>query len=131
MIRVLNVGEGDLKLTFDPNNKEDQKRAKSTIEALLKQGFAIMVEVGKDEKGPLYRRVTGYDPDTATYIVMGEPELPAKPTPAKRGRPPKSRVPSTAPAVAIGRSAGGYDPVIVSKIRRGGLAEHVEAPHEH
>jgi hypothetical protein len=58
---ILNVGAGDTKLTFDPSKPAEVKRAGKVVKDMLKRGFAILIEVGKDEKGPLYRRATGFD----------------------------------------------------------------------
>ena len=121
-IGILNVGAGDTKLTFDPAKPEEAKRAAQAVTDMLRRGYAILVEVGKNDKGPLYQRATAFDPDTHEYIIVGAPEeavdvksedLP-KPVPARRKKKalkdvkPAKRVPAAkARAVAVSRSAGG------------------------
>lgn len=129
-IRVLNVGEGDLNIKFDKTNAQERANAKKIVTDLLRQGFAIMVQAGEGEKGPLFRRVKAFDADTNEYIVMGTPSdisdaAPETETPKLRSRPRKQevRVPATMPTVAVARSAGGYDPIILSRIKRGAKGE--------
>lgn len=113
-INILNVGEGDLKITFDPKLSDDLKQAKATITSLLKQGFAIMVEVGKNEKGPLFQRVKRFDPKTCEYIVLGEA------TSAKAaGKKNSSRQPASTRTYAVARTAGGYNPSLLDRVSRG------------
>lgn len=70
-IAILNVSAGDTKLSFDPKNKAEARRAATVVADML--GFCILVEAGRDEKGPLYRRVQRFDPKTAEYIIAGDP----------------------------------------------------------
>lgn len=117
-IGILNVAAGDTKLTFDPKKPDEVKRASLIVADMLKRGFALLIEVGKDEAGPLYRRASGFDPATAEYIIAGAPadlEVPNVKGPSSKapGRTPgrrksETRVPATAArAVAVGRTAGG------------------------
>jgi hypothetical protein len=126
-LRILNVGEGDLTIKFDNTNQIEKDRAAKIIGDLLKQGYAIMVQIGSDEKGPLYRRVQSFDASTSEYVVFGDvnptplpahEEAPQQPQ-KKRGRPPTQRVSVSTPSVAVARTAGGYDPNVYSEIRRG------------
>lgn len=73
-IAILNVSAGDTKLTFDPKDKAETRRASAVVADLIRRGFAIMVEVGRNERGPLYQRVKKFDPKTAEYIIIGAPE---------------------------------------------------------
>lgn len=70
MLGILNVGAGDTKLTFDPNNQEDMARAARVVTDMLRRGFALFVEVGENERGPLYQRVHKFDEATCEYIIM-------------------------------------------------------------
>jgi hypothetical protein len=114
-VGILNVGAGDTKLSFDPSNPAEVKRASTIVADMLKRGFALLVEVGKDEKGPLYRRATGFDPETAEYIIAGAPdslEAPNVKEPAARTRSRRKAAPTRIPAartsaVAVARTAGG------------------------
>lgn len=111
---ILNVGTGDTKLTFDKTKPEETKRAAAIVTDMLKRGFAILVEVGKDEKGPLYRRATAFDPETMEYIIVGLPEdeiitpKEKEEAPQKRRGRPLKRVPADSTnAISVSRSAGG------------------------
>jgi Ribonuclease G/E len=116
-VGILNVGAGDTKLSFDPKKPKEVERASRIVKDMLRRGYAILVEVGKDEKGPLYRRATDFDAKTAEYIIIGEPEeatpnveSPSSPPPrGKAGRKTATnRVPAASTnAVAVARTAGG------------------------
>lgn len=129
---ILNVGDGDTTLSFDPRNPEECERAAKIVTEMLRLGFAIMVEEPPGSK--TYRRVTAFDESKFQYIigeVSGEPnELTQDARPdaaghaadeppteasagtaapkAARGRPKGKRLnASTTRTVAIGRTAGG------------------------
>jgi hypothetical protein len=107
-IGILNVGAGDTKLSFDPAKPAERKRAAKVVSDMLKRGYAILVQVGKDDKGPLYRRAEAFDAKTCEYIIVGTPEEAAPPTPGKKLKFARSRLPaSKTHAVAVARSAGG------------------------
>lgn len=123
-LAILNVSAGDTKLTFDPKAKAETKRACTVVTDMLRRGYCVLVEAGRDDKGPLYRRVQKFDPKTAEYIIAGDPleettgNAQAKPTGApsrasKRGQGRQGsvtlkRVPaSTARAVAVAPTSGG------------------------
>lgn len=121
---VLNVGDGDTKLSFDPKNPDDRARAAKVVTEMLRLGFAVMVEVEKD----VYRRVHAFDEATCEYVIFGggdaneqpstaaagkvESPQPDEAAPAKRSRvkpaKPALRLPAgSTRAVGIGRTAGG------------------------
>lgn len=118
-LAILNVAAGDTKLTFDPKNKGETRRASAVVTDMLRRGFCLLVEVGANEKGPLYQRVKEFDPATAEYIIAGEPPeetthaqvppgAPPRTPPRRQGRKGAARVPAaTAAAVAIAPTAGG------------------------
>ena len=115
---ILNVASGDTKLTFDPANPAEVKRSARIVKDMIRRGFVLLIEVGRDDKGPLFRRAHDFDEATAEYIVAGmagdsaeETSLEQKsPSPPRAGRPAKTavRIPaSTGKAVAVARTAGG------------------------
>jgi hypothetical protein len=116
-IGILNVGAGDTKLSFDPKKPEEVKRACAVVKDMIRRGFAILVEVGRNDKGPLYQRALDFDPETAEYIIAGGPgdievpnvKKPSKPPSARRkGKIETKRVPAArTSAVAVARTAGG------------------------
>ena len=122
-LQVLNVGEGDLKVSFDKNNAQERTNAKKMIEDLMRQGFAIMVEVGRNEKGPIYQRAVKFDYKTEEYLVLGTPNVADESTKSLERVSMANR-----PTVAVARSAGGYDPIILSRIQRGGNVSTLRLP---
>lgn len=111
-LAILNVGAGDTKLSFNPKKPAEVKHARKVIQDLLKRGFAILVEVAKDDDGePLYRRAKGFDPKTDEYLIVGSPEEhdASKPRKTRKTKKPtERRIPARkAKAVAVSRSAGG------------------------
>jgi hypothetical protein len=85
---VLNTGYGDFELSFDPNKPDDVQKAKETITDMLKRGYAIFVQQGKETF-----RVRKFDADKNVYIIGSTP---AEEIPIAETR-----------AIAVGRSAGG------------------------
>lgn len=120
-LALLNVGTGDTKISFaDDATPEEKLTASRLVKDLIKKGYAVLVEVGKDEKGPLYRRALDFDEDTREYIIAGIPGddvevKEEKPRVAGRRKPRGSagrrstkRVGARdAKAVAVPRVAGG------------------------
>lgn len=116
-VGILNVGAGDTKLTFDNSNPDETAKAARIVKDMLRRGFALLIEVGSDDKGPLYRRAHDFDENTHEYIIAGtvsdqegnhHDEKPAGAP--RKGRPRKaaSRIPAArATAVAVARTAGG------------------------
>lgn len=117
---ILNVGAGDTKLSFDPNKPEERERAARIVTDMLKRGFALLIEAGKDDQGrPLYRRADGFDEATCEYIIVDlapAEEVRAEvqneetaPAPRRqRGRRVQRRVPAEQTnGVAVARVAGG------------------------
>ena len=48
-------------------------RAAKVVKDMLRRGFALLVEVGHDDKGPLYRRVHDFDEATTEYNTAATP----------------------------------------------------------
>lgn len=111
-LSILNVGDGDTKLSFDPKKPAERERAARVVTDMIKQGFAILVEVGKRKGEPLYQRAKSFDPETCEYIIVGVPEdghekATASPK-AKTKKTTTRRVPAAKTrSVAVARSAGG------------------------
>lgn len=64
---ILNVGDGDTTLSFDPRDPAECERAAKIVTEMLRLGFAIMVE---DPPGSrTYRRVKAFDADKFQYII--------------------------------------------------------------
>ena len=118
-VEILNVGEGDTKLTFDKSNPEERKRAAKIVKDMLKRGYALLIQIGEIDGEPTYRRVREFDPDTCEYIIattddevinIGEAvEIkPSKKKSTRKKRVSKTRIPADKTrAVAVARTAGG------------------------
>jgi hypothetical protein len=121
MLAILNVGEGDTKVTFEKDKPEELERAKSVVNDMLKRGYAILVHAGEKDGVPIYYRATAFDENTLEYIVAGVPEVPpnqvgddeeVEPAPKPKGRykggsRKAARLPATNRAVGVARTAGG------------------------
>ena len=131
-VGLLNVGEGDIRLSFDPNDPAERIRAARIVKDLIRRGYALLVET---ELGSgTYRRATAFDEERCEYLIADfDPEVahaedakelanvaqqdaqeqgtevqaqPAAPHP--RGRPKTKRVDAgKTAAVAVPRISGG------------------------
>lgn len=116
-VAILNVGAGDTKLSFDPFNPTETARAARIVKDMIRRGFVLLIEVGRNEKGPLYQRAHDFDEATHEYIIAGSaddneevPHDKEQASPARKGRKgaPLRRVPAAASsAVTVARTAGG------------------------
>lgn len=115
MVAILSVGAGDTKLSFDPTKPAEVRKAAKIVKDMIRRGFVLLIEVGKNDKGPIYQRAHDFDEKTAEYIIAGEAhvedEQKAAPTPkmaVKKGKRPYHRVAAgRTNAVAVARTAGG------------------------
>jgi hypothetical protein len=120
-LAILNVGAGDTKLTFNPDNPAEVERSGGIVRDMIRRGFVLLVEIGRNEKGPIYQRAHDFDPETCEYIVAGSatPEEsneqaeqiaapPAKGRAPARRKAGARRIPAaTSRAVAVARTSGG------------------------
>lgn len=115
-ISILNVGEGDTKLSFDPEKPVERERAARIVTNMLQRGYAILIRVGEKDGAPIYTRAKGFDPSTCEYLIDNlspeeEREIEEAMRGKKRGRPKKTRVAAAStPAIAIARTARGCAP---------------------
>ena len=69
-IGILNVGAGDTKLVFDKNNPMESARSARIVADMLKRGYVLFIETGKDAAGnPSYQRVLEFKEDVCEYII--------------------------------------------------------------
>lgn len=118
-VGILNVGAGDTKLVFDNSDPAEKARAARIVKDMIRRGFALMIEIGSNDKGPIYQRAHDFDENTAEYIIAGSPgdheeaheQEQTSPPPRGRKASPRrttQRVPaSSTKAVAVARTAGG------------------------
>lgn len=117
---ILNVGAGDTKLVFDPNDPEGVKRAARIVRDMIRRGYSILVE-GTDAYGKTaYVRAHDFDETKCEYIIADDTPQPEEQhgeaseiergaPPPRRGRKPgwKRIAAGSSQAVAVGRTAGG------------------------
>lgn len=106
-LEILNVGAGDVKITYDREDVAEAIRAKRIIKDMLKRGYALLVEI--DGK---WQRIKSFDEKHGEYVIAdlvdeddeaeGAAAQPGKKS-IKERRVPMSRTRAT----GIGRSAGG------------------------
>lgn len=133
-VGILNVGDGDTKLSFDPNNPAERIRAARIVRDMLRRGYALLVEVdvGGEKR---FMRATDFREDVCEYVIAdldpiaaaaadaeepshdqqdqaqqgAAPTAGAETAPRRRGRPPSKRaIPAESTrAVVVARVAGG------------------------
>lgn len=104
-LRILNVGTGDTKITFDKDKPGELDRARRTVQDMLKLGYSIVVKVGEKKGKAIYRRAVRFDEKRDEYIVRDIPTE-AEVTALTRRR--EGRIPAASTqAVSVARSAGG------------------------
>jgi hypothetical protein len=124
-VGILNVGAGDITLSFDKANPSECIRASRIVKDMLRRGYALLVEVAPGQ----YRRAHDFDESIQSYIIAdydpsaeqqeisggkesaseaaAESTAPAAPK-AKRRKAIKKALPAASVrAVAVGRTAGG------------------------
>jgi hypothetical protein len=108
-LEVLNVGEGDIKITFNGDDPMEAERARRIIGDMLARGYALFLH-GKNDK---LIRVHRFKPNTNTYLIADGPDLPAETEPLAarpeyaKDKPMREIKASKAKATVVGRSAGG------------------------
>lgn len=117
-VGILNVGAGDTKLVFDNSDPDEVAKSSAIVKDMIRRGFVLLIEVGRNEKGPIYQRAHDFDAETAEYIVAGAPveqensyvqepaSAPRRRRKAKAAKPVRIAASATN-AVAVARTAGG------------------------
>ena len=133
-VSILNIGTGDIHLSFDKNNPAERIRAARIVRDMLRRGYALLVEVVVDGEKK-FMRAKDFDDEHCQYVIadldpvtaaaadaqeeqeVGDgqqteqasssstSEKARDPNP-RRGRTRKVDATSTR-AVAVGRTAGG------------------------
>src|ERR1700677_2068082 len=67
-VAVLNVGAGDVKLTFDKSNPAERIRAARICKDMLRRGYSLLIEVERDGK-KLFERALDFDETKCEYII--------------------------------------------------------------
>lgn len=111
-VAIPNVGEGDTKLSFDPEKPVERERAAIIVADMLRRGYAIMVDVGEKDGVRIYHRAQGFDPKTCEYLIVGltsdeEREIEERLSGKNKRRRYTRVAAQTTTAVAVARSARG------------------------
>jgi hypothetical protein len=70
VMRYAKRGEGDVRLSWDPANKEEVKAAKKAFDDLLKKGYcAWRVDLPVDKRDNT-TRITEFDPEAKEIVVL-------------------------------------------------------------
>lgn len=64
-VGILNVGAGDIKVSFDPSNPAERIRAARIVKDMLRRGYALLVDAGDGK----YVRAHDFDESCCCYIV--------------------------------------------------------------
>lgn len=104
-VEILNVGEGDVKITFDKDDPADRIRASRIVKDMISRGYALLVEF---EPGK-WTRAWDFDEEKCEYIIADfdaslAPESQSL-SPPKRGGSRRSATNTN--AVAVSKTAGG------------------------
>lgn len=67
-VGILNVGAGDIRLSFDKANPLEAIRAKRVVKDMLRRGYALMVEVERNGE-KCFERALDFDDKTDSYLV--------------------------------------------------------------
>lgn len=67
-VGILNVGAGDIRISFDPKNPAELIRAKRIVKDMLRGGYALLVEVEKDGV-KAYQRALDFDEERCEYVI--------------------------------------------------------------
>ena len=131
-VGILNVGAGNIRLSFDPNNPAERIRSARIVTDMLRRGYALLVETTDANGEKVFTRAREFREDTCEYIIAdfdpivaaevdgeddakvkqeaaapgGSEVSEAKPKPRKGGRVKAVDAGDTR-AVAVARSAGG------------------------
>lgn len=68
VLEILNVGAGDVKITFDKGDLQETIRARRIVTDMLRRGYALVVEVERDGQ-TAYERVKAFDEARGQYII--------------------------------------------------------------
>lgn len=112
-LSVLNVGAGDIRVTFNNTDRGEIKKAVGMLTDMMARGYAVLVELPDGS----YTRVTEVDASRGRYVITLPDDVQDPPdaevVKPRRGRPKgkKGRTISvpvrTSRAVGVARSAGG------------------------
>ncbi|MGE3278045.1 MAG: hypothetical protein AB7O67_23280 [Vicinamibacterales bacterium] len=106
-LSVLNVGAGDIQVSFNQHDAEERQRAVRMLKDMQARGYAILVRLDDGT----YTRALEIDEAHGAYVIQTPEPAAAAPVaePPRRGRRRgRTKVPfEQAKAIGVARSAGG------------------------
>jgi len=67
-VGILNVGAGDIRLSFDKSNPAERIRAARIVKDMLRRGFALLIEVDVDGEKK-FTRAIDFDENVCEYVI--------------------------------------------------------------
>lgn len=67
-VGILNVGDGDTKLSFDPKNPAERIRAARIVKDMIRRGYCLLIEVERDGVKTTTRALD-FDEKVCEYII--------------------------------------------------------------
>jgi hypothetical protein len=125
-VGILNVGDGDTTLSFDPANPAERARAARIVKDMIRRGYCLLIEIEADGKKTTTRALD-FREDVCHYVIADAAEQDEQESPhgEQEQIEPSAAAPAGAPAtqkrkyrkrtvpaegaraVAVARSAGG------------------------
>jgi len=103
-IGILNVGCGDIKISFDPKNTAECIRAARIVKDMMKRGYVLLVEVSKGK----YQRVLEFDDKKYEYIIADFEEKQDETSQMEKKKPGRKSISAKETnGIAVARTAGG------------------------
>lgn len=68
-LSILNVGDGDTKLSFDPSNPAERIRAARIVADMIKRGYALLIEQDDGKGGKHFVRAVEFREDVCEYVI--------------------------------------------------------------
>lgn len=67
-VGILNVGDGDTTLSFDPNNPAERARAARIVKDMIRRGYCLLIEIEVDGKKQTTRALD-FREDVCEYVI--------------------------------------------------------------
>lgn len=104
-VSILNVGDGDTKLSFDPKNPAERIRAARIVADMLKRGYALLIEQDDGKGGKEYIRAQSFDEKVCEYVIADFDPITAAQHDAQEDRDGEQGIPSAAVAPPAAETA--------------------------
>jgi hypothetical protein len=99
-VGILNVGEGDTKISFDPSNPAERQRAARIVKDMLRRGYSLLVEHPAGSGS--YTRALEFREDVCEYVIADFDSAEAEKADAQESEHGSEQGQAQAPAAAGG-----------------------------